>query len=185
MKFEELKIDNDYEIAVDVYPPIIRRKGKSKPVSIWNNGNGYQRITLNGKNYYVHRVIATQYIPNPDNLPEVDHINQRRDDNRIENLQWVTSSDNNKNKGSYNGVEAVYIDDLSEEAIEVNDYGDHVFDFLFFDHDKFYYYNGIACRELHINKRKVTGALYVNAIDMEGKHVCIYLNKFKRLYGLI
>ena len=45
---------------------------------------------------YIHRVVASLFIPNPDNLPCVDHINGVYTDNRVENLRWVTYSENMK-----------------------------------------------------------------------------------------
>lgn len=63
-----------------------------------NNGNGYYYVSL-GKynNQYVHRLVAIAFIPNVDNKPEIDHINTIRTDNRVENLRWVTKSENQKN----------------------------------------------------------------------------------------
>jgi len=55
---------------------------------------GYHKVKVNGKNTKVHRVIAETFISNPLNLPEVDHINEDKTDNRVENLRWVSTSQN-------------------------------------------------------------------------------------------
>lgn len=54
-----------------------------------------------GHNLYVHRLVTQAFIPNPENKPEVDHINAVRDDNRVENLRWVTSTENRINPITY------------------------------------------------------------------------------------
>lgn len=58
----------------------------------------YERIRLckSGfiKTYLLHRIIAQTFIPNPLNLPEVNHKNGIKDDNRVENLEWCTRSEN-------------------------------------------------------------------------------------------
>ncbi len=64
--------------------------------------NGYLSFDLNwkGKRYSrsQHRLVAEAFIPNPNNLPYVHHINNNRLDNSIENLQWVSISENNLKK---------------------------------------------------------------------------------------
>ena len=56
--------------------------------------NGYHCVNLCGKTNYIHRLVATAFIPNPENLPCVDHINCDKSDNRVENLRWCTYKQN-------------------------------------------------------------------------------------------
>ena len=66
-----------------------------------NHGNGYMCVNLfkdkKQKQFLIHRLVAQAFVPNPNNLPEVDHINTVRNDNRSENLRWVTISQNHRN----------------------------------------------------------------------------------------
>lgn len=62
---------------------------------------GYMTVGLykgrKGKTFKVHRLVAMSFIPNPNNLPCVDHINTNRADNKVENLRWVTHVENCNN----------------------------------------------------------------------------------------
>lgn len=49
---------------------------------------GYERVTLKGKKYMVHRLVAMAFIPNPEGLPQVNHKNEIKTDNRADNLEW-------------------------------------------------------------------------------------------------
>ena len=73
-------------------------------VSAHVGDKGYLCVNLyiNKKNesHKLHRLIALAFIPNPNNLPCVDHINRDRTDNSIENLRWVTWAQNAQNRNA-------------------------------------------------------------------------------------
>ena len=62
--------------------------------------NGYLIIGLcrdgQRKWYLIHRIVAETYIPNPNNLPEVDHIDNDKNHNYVNNLQWLSHKDNSR-----------------------------------------------------------------------------------------
>ena len=67
-----------------------------------DDGHGYQVVTLykngNYENKRIHRLVAEAYLPNPNNLPEVDHIISVSKDGKdnVQNLQWITKENNIK-----------------------------------------------------------------------------------------
>jgi len=77
------------------------------------NSQGYLQVRLwkecKGKTQKIHRLLANAFLENPDNLSDIDHINQVKDDNRIENLRWCSRSNNNRNKKKKEGLTSKYI----------------------------------------------------------------------------
>ncbi len=63
-----------------------QRTERYKAINLWNNGKE--------KAHYVHRLVAETYIPNPDNLPEVNHKDEDKTNNNVANLEWSTHADN-------------------------------------------------------------------------------------------
>lgn len=70
-------------------------------MSLKTRKNGYISVCLynngEGKDCLVHRVVAKAFIPNPENKPQIDHIDRNRSNNNASNLRWCTGSENMSN----------------------------------------------------------------------------------------
>ena len=181
-EWQELKEDKDYEININ-YPHQIRKKSSTKIIKEYEDKDGYLICNIDGKPAKKHRLIALQFIPNPDNLPQIDHKNRIPSDNHISNLRWISNRENCMNRTGYKETKFNYIDELSPEAIVVNHYSKYQFEDLYFHDDKFYSFNGIQYRELSISET-ITGIKTVRPYDVNGKRITIFYTKFKREYNL-
>lgn len=86
----------DRVINVDDHGRLYKKhiRGKNKTANI-NVQTGYLQIGVyHGKHVTVHRLVAETFIENPSNLPQVNHKNHVRTDNRAENLEWCTNQEN-------------------------------------------------------------------------------------------
>ena len=82
---------------------IIRNKKTQRIKSIRPNNSGYYIVSLSKddkgvKTLLVSRVVATTWLPNPDNLPQVDHLDRNPANNAVSNLEWVSKEENIRRK---------------------------------------------------------------------------------------
>ena len=195
--FVPLTEDNDYEI-LNQYPFTIRRKKDHYIVNEFiNKSNGYLSVNINRKKISKHTLIAKQFIPNDDleHKIEIDHINHDRTDYHLENLRWISKSENSKNRASNKGVKYEFIDNIPDEAIVITHY-DTRNERKIFNEGEYYYYRdeetnkdifylGITnelYRIMYINKTK-SGRECIIARDINHKQIKISIHIFKYQYG--
>ena len=139
--FIQLTAHPDYEISTE-YPFIIRRKKDGKIMKIWQNNVGYCYVSINGESMELHKIIAEQFVPNPNNFDEVDHIKDPITgrpnilDNRPEKLEWVSHAENLKRRQKYTKQSPEYIDSLDGlNVVQITEYNDLTLDRYFYDKD--------------------------------------------------
>lgn len=95
--WKDIKGYEDYKVS-----NLGRVKNKHGRVIALVKNNGYDTIQLHKDNikkrFSVHRLVAEVFIPNPSRKPQINHLNSKRDDNRVENLEWVTQKENNTHR---------------------------------------------------------------------------------------
>ena len=192
-----LNFEDDYEI-LNQYPFTIRKKA-NKRVLKESLSHGYVQVSLNGNTYRKHRLIALQFLSNPDpiNNDVIDHINRNKTDNHLHNIRWCSSTDNNRNRSSNKGIQSVFIDDIPDDAMVVDFYNTRT-EHRVFDNDKYYYWFDETNNEdvfyakitddiykvLHHNQNK-SGNEFISMRDVNNILVSVYINKFKQQHDLL
>ena len=85
------RYSDNYDASTDGH---IRNSRTQRPLREFVGKDGYLRTQFGGKSRLVHRVIASTFIDNPNNLPEVNHIDGDKLNNSVDNLEWCTRNDN-------------------------------------------------------------------------------------------
>lgn len=92
-------VDSTYEVSID--GNVRNSCSKRELVQTMGNGQGrYRKVSLGVNNrQLVHRLVATEFIPNPNNKPHVNHLDKDTTNNHVDNLQWATVRENNIHMG--------------------------------------------------------------------------------------
>lgn len=120
--------ENLYEVSDDGRIRNSKTKRHLKPygyneLSKGGSGNRYYKVKLysNGgktsKTFVVHRIVATAYCGNDNNMPEVNHIDGNRANNKASNLEWVSRTDNLKHAVAHGLIDITTMTDVTKKRV--------------------------------------------------------------------
>lgn len=96
--FPGYEVSDQGEVKSTRYWGQFRRKNKDGILTLRTDKSGYKYVNLYRKGHMysvkVHRLVATAFVPNPDNLPVINHIDENKANNSCSNLEWCTQKQN-------------------------------------------------------------------------------------------
>lgn len=126
---------------------------KEHVVKEGDNGHGYKFVSLwannKGNRYYVHRLVALAFIPNPNDYKYINHKDEDKSNNHVSNLEWCTAKYNCNYGNHTKKLKESYISDGNNRPIDVYDMSGNFV--------KTYACSNEACKELNVHRR----ALYL------------------------
>lgn len=169
MKWKILKENNNYSINENGEIKNNITNNIKKPTLNISNGYYYVDLWKDNKNkkYPVHRLVANNFIPNPQNKPTVDHADGDRTNNSISNLRWATYSEQNS-RFKTNGVrsERIKVTHYKEERKKRG--GGHI---AWLDIDKILFFDSIGetAEYFNCNLGNISQMLKKSTIGVRGK----------------
>jgi hypothetical protein len=179
-KWTDLVVDPAYQINNNTHK-IRKKKTKFVPKIGICKRTDYYQISLSGKTHLLHRVLATQYVPNPDPeiLTEIDHIDRNRKNNSVSNLRWVSHMSNAENKKGHKGYTYLWTDQLPRFAEPFTQYNDHEIENLYKTFSNKFIKAVIINNQIQYRRMIVchqNNSSFVQAYDTQGNHIKIYLS---------
>lgn len=108
------KKNNGYSVRKELICTQSNNRGKQRYES---GNNKYMHVNIKDGAFFVHRLVALAWIPNPQNKSHVNHKNGIKNDNRVENLEWVTNLENRRHAISI-GLPRKSIEKISNKQVD-------------------------------------------------------------------
>lgn len=137
-------------------------------IAIQTNKDGYKyvRIMQNGKQRrpYLHNLMGQAFIPNPENKPEINHINGIKDDNRLDNFEWVTHGENMEHARRSGLVNKEKMVAATIEACHREIYC--------YEDDRYFYTAAEAADYYGVSRSSITLCCQGKSHSVKGRHLC-------------